>query len=276
MHDFWALFSFGFFQKALLAALFTSISAGIAGTYIVARRIVFISGGITHASFGGIGLAFLLGFNPLVGAALFAVMAAFGIQFFSEKIHLREDSAIAIWWSLGMALGIIFVFLTPGYTPNLMSYLFGNILTVSIQELWAMLLLLLLLTAFFARYFREILYISYDEEFARASGIPVSLLNYLIMVLIALVMVMNIRAVGIILILSLMTIPQATANLFTKDFRKMMILSVVFAFVGNITGLVISYFLNIPSGATIIFTLVILFALLKVVKTVTRNIPVKL
>ena len=96
MHDFWALFSFGFFQKALLAALFTSISAGIAGTYIVARRIVFISGGITHASFGGIGLAFLLGFNPLVGAALFAVMAAFGIQFFSEKIHLREDSAIAI------------------------------------------------------------------------------------------------------------------------------------------------------------------------------------
>ncbi len=212
MNDFLHLFTFGFFQKALLAALFTSISAGITGTYVVARRIVFISAGITHASFGGIGLAFLLGFDPLLGAALFAVMAAFGIQFFSHKIHIREDSSIAIWWSLGMALGVIFVFLTPGYTPNLMSYLFGNILTVRTQELWAMLILLVMLVTFFGRYFREILYIAFDEEFARASGIPVSFLNYLVMILIALVVVMNIRAVGIILILSLLTIPQASAK----------------------------------------------------------------
>ena len=266
MDEFLRLFTFGFFQKALLAALFTSISAGITGTYIVSRRIVFISGGITHASFGGIGLAFLLGFNPLAGAALFAVLTAFGIQFFSDRIHIREDSSIAIWWSLGMALGVIFIFMTPGYTPNLMSYLFGNILTVRSSELWAMLLLLLLLGGFFIRWFREILYIAFDEEFARASGIPVNFLNYGVMTLIALVLVMNIRAVGIILILSLMTVPQATANLFTRDFRKMMILSVLFAFTGTFSGLIISYFLNIPSGATIIFTLIILFGVMKLVR----------
>ncbi len=273
MNDLTELLSFTFFQKAMLAALFTSLSAGIAGTYIVARRIVFISGGITHASFGGIGLAFLLGFNPLLGAALFAILTAFGIQFFSERMRIREDSSIAIWWSLGMALGVIFVFMTPGYTPNLMSYLFGSILTVNTRELLVMGVLLILLIAFFGRYFREILYISFDEEFARASGIPVSFLNYATMVLIALVVVLNIRAVGIILVLSLMTIPQATANLFTKDFRKMMFWSAGFAFAGSFSGLFISYFLNIPSGATIIFMLVILFALLKVLLPVLKFVP---
>jgi zinc transport system permease protein len=266
MDDFFHLFTFGFFQKALLAALFTSISAGITGTYIVARRIVFISGGITHASFGGIGLAFLLGFNPLLGASLFAILSAFGIEFFKHKINIREDSSIAIWWSLGMALGVIFVFLTPGYTPNLMSYLFGNILTVSTHELWAMFLLLILLITVFSLFFREILYIAFDEEFARASGIHVSLFNYLVMILIALVVVLNIRAVGIILILSLLTIPQATANLFTRDFRKLMFFSVLFAFSGTFLGLIISYFLNVPSGATIIFTLLTLFAFMKTIK----------
>lgn len=266
MDDFFELFTYGFFQKALLAAVFTSISAGIAGTYIVARRIVFISGGITHASFGGIGLAFLMGFNPLMGAALFAVMAALGIQFFSDRINIREDSSIAIWWSLGMALGVIFVFLTPGYTPNLMSYLFGNILTVRSQELWLMLVLLLLLILVFVRYFREILYIAFDEEFARASGIPVSFLNYLVLILISLAVVMNIRAVGIVLMLSLLTVPQAAANLFTKDFRKMMLLSMVIAFAATFSGLVISWLLNIPSGAAIIFTLIFIFFLLRVAK----------
>jgi zinc transport system permease protein len=188
-------------------------------------------------------------------------------------MRIREDSSIAIWWSLGMALGVIFVFMTPGYTPNLMSYLFGSILTVNTRELVVMGVLLILLIAFFGRYFREILYISFDEEFARASGIPVSFLNYATMVLIALVVVLNIRAVGIILVLSLMTIPQATANLFTKDFRKMMFWSAGFAFAGSFSGLFISYFLNIPSGATIIFTLVILFALLKVLLPVLKFVP---
>lgn len=267
MNDFLELLTYGFFQKALLASLLASISCGIVGTYIVARRIVFISGGITHASFGGIGLAFMLGFNPLLGAAMFAVLSAVGIQFFAEKGGIREDSSIAIWWSLGMALGVIFVFLTPGYTPNLMSYLFGSILTVSNQEIWGMLVITAILTGIFRIWYRNILYIAFDEEFARASGLPVRFFNYLVAVLIALTVVLNIRVVGIILILSLLTIPQATANLFTKDFPQMIILSTLFAFIGTLSGLIVSYFLNIPSGATIIFVLVALFGLLHIYKS---------
>lgn len=266
MNNFIELFSYGFFQKAFLAALFASISCGIVGGYIVARRIVFISGGITHASFGGIGLAFLLGFNPLIGAVAFAVGAALGIQFFTRVAHVREDSSIAIFWSLGMALGIIFVFMTPGYTPNLMSYLFGNILTVTTSELLWMFILNIVIILFFSFYFRKVLYIAFDEEFARAAGLPVTFINYLVITLVALTVVLNIRVVGIILILSLLTIPQATANLFTKSFKQLLILSGVFAFIGTISGLFISYFMDIPSGATIIFTLIVLFGILRLYK----------
>src|SRR6056297_3473605 len=240
------LFAYDFFVKAFLAAVFASISCGIIGSYIVSRRIVFVSGGITHASFGGIGLAFLLGFNPLLGAVLFAVLSALGIQFFIKVGHVREDSSIAIWWSLGMALGIIFVFMTPGYTPNLMSYLFGNILTVTFSELIWMFLLTAGIIVFFSLFLRKILYIAFDEEFARAAGLPVTLFNYLTIILIALTVVLNIRVVGIILILSLLTIPQATANLYTNNFKNLLILSSAFAFFGTITGLFISYFFDIP------------------------------
>ncbi len=266
MQELLELFTYDFFQKAFLSAIFASISCGIIGTYIVSRRIVFISGGITHASFGGIGIAFFLGLNPLLGAIVFAVLSALGIQLFTHKAGIREDSSIAIWWSLGMALGIIFVFITPGYTPNLMSYLFGNILTVTNSELWMMFALNVVILTFFSLFYRKVLYIAFDEEFAKASGIPVALYNYLLIILIALTVVLNIRVVGIILILSLLTIPQATANLFTKDFKKLIILSTLFAFLGTISGLLISYFANIPSGATIIFTLVIVFGLLRIYK----------
>lgn len=260
------LFQYEFFLKAIIAAVFASISCGIIGGYIVSRRIVFISGGITHASFGGIGLAFFLGFNPILGAVIFAVLSALGIQFFTKVAEIREDSSIAIWWSLGMALGIIFIFLTPGYTPNLMSYLFGNILTVTVSELWWMFALNIVIIIFFMLFFSKILYIAFDEEFARTAGLPVGLFNYLTMSLIAFTVVLNIRVVGIILILSLLTIPQASANLFTNDFKKLLILSSVFAFVGAISGLFISYFLDIPSGAAIIFTLVIMFGILRMAK----------
>lgn len=262
------LFQYDFFRKAFIAAVFASISCGIIGAYIVSRRIVFISGGITHASFGGIGMAFFLGFNPLVGAVLFSIASALGIQFFTRVAEIREDSSIAIWWSLGMALGVIFIFLTPGYTPNLTSYLFGNILTVTIGELWWMFALNIVIVVFFLVFFSKILYIAFDEEFARTAGIPVDLFNYLTITLIALTVVLNIRVVGIILILSLLTIPQATANMFTNDFKRLIFYSTLFAFIGTLSGLFISYSLNIPSGAAIIFTQVIIFGLAKGVKII--------
>ncbi len=254
----------------MLASVLAAVSCGIIGTYIVSRRIVFISGGITHASFGGIGMGYFFGMNPLLGAAIFAVFSGIGIQLFSSHGKVREDSSIAIWWSLGMAIGIIFIYLTPGYAPNLMSYLFGSILTVSAGELWLMGALAVLLLLFFTVFYRTILYIAFDEEFARASGLPVGLFNYLLIGLISLTIVLNIRVVGIILILSLLTIPQASANLLTKSFRPMMVLSVVFAFVGSFSGLLFSYWADIPSGATIIFTQVLLFGLIKGTKMIAK------
>lgn len=267
--DFLHLLSYGFFQHAVLAALLMSISCGIVGTYIVSRRMVFISGGITHTSFGGIGIAYYLGFPPLAGAALFAVLAALTSENLTRRKVLRNDSIIAILWSLGMAVGIIFIYLTPGYAPNLMSYLFGSIITVSASDLWFMLALALAVSVVFVLLYRPILYVSFDEQFARTRGIPVMFINYLLIVLVALTIVMSIRTAGIILVLAVLTIPQNIANLFTLRFNKIMIWSVVLGFAASILGLILSYYLEIPSGATIIFTLVILYLVARLIKVLT-------
>ena len=258
-----SLFSYQFFQNSFLAAIFAAISCGIIGTYIVSRRMVFVSGGITHSSFGGIGIGYFLGLNPMLGAAVFAIFSALGIQFFTNKGKIRQDSSIAIWWSLGMAIGIIFIYMTPGYAPDLMSYLFGNILAVTETEILLMLSLCVLIILCFIFFYRIILYVAFNEEYAKTSGLPVSFINYLLMVLIALTVVLNIRVVGIILILSLLTLPQATANILTNDFKSMIFLSVLFALIGSLSGLLMSYYANIPSGASIIFILVIIFGIMK-------------
>jgi len=262
------LLSYDFFRYALLAAIFTSISCGIIGTYIVSRRIVFISGGITHTSFGGIGIGYFLGLNPLVGAAVFSILSALGIEYLAKKTEIREDSAIAIMWSFGMAVGIIFIYLTPGYAPNLMSYLFGSILTVSTVELALTITLSLIIMGFFALFFKPILYISFDSDFIQTRNLPVAAINGVIMVLIALTIVLSIKVAGIILIMSLLTIPQATANIFFKDFKAIIFFSILTGFTGSITGLLLAYYLDIPSGAAIIFILVALFALAKLAQLI--------
>ncbi|HPB06231.1 MAG TPA: metal ABC transporter permease [Prolixibacteraceae bacterium] len=253
------LLQYDFFTNALLAALLSSVSCGIIGTYIVSRRMVFIGGGITHASFGGIGIAYYLGMNPIVGAAVFAVLSALGINYFSQNGNIRQDSSIAIWWSLGMAIGIVFIAITPGYSPNLMSFLFGSILTVTFADLAYMAVLSAILVILFSFFFRVIVMIAFDEEFARARNLPVSFFNYTLMALMALVIVASIRISGVILVLSLLTLPQATANLFTKDFRSIMIASVFIGLIGMLAGLYISYYTDLPSGATIILLLTALF-----------------
>lgn len=260
------LIQYTFFQHALLAALLTAVSCGITGTYIVSKRIVFISGGITHTSFGGIGIGYFLGINPLLGAAVFSLLAAFGIEYMSEKSKVREDSAIAIMWSFGMAVGIIFIYLTPGYAPNLMTYLFGSILTVTRSEILLMILLAAIISLFFIIFHKVILYITFDPDFAKTRNIPVQTFNYLLIGLVALTIVMSIKVAGIILIISLLTLPQTTANLFTNKFRTIILLSVIIALVGSIGGLLVSYALDIPSGASIIFLLVLLYLIARVIK----------
>jgi zinc transport system permease protein len=252
-------FHYDFMLFAIAASLLGSITAGIIGTYVVTRRMVFITGGITHASFGGLGLGFFLGINPLMGAAAFGLLSGLGVEYLSRFHKIREDSVIAMVWSFGMALGIIFISLSPGYAPNLMSYLFGNILSVSVADLVIMGILLTLVLALFVPFFRLIQYVTFDEDFARTSRVPVSLFKYLLSALVALTAVVYIRVAGIILVLSLLTIPQNTALLFSNNLKQIMWLSIGIGFLGSITGLVISYAGNIPSGASIIFSLVLLY-----------------
>jgi len=257
------LFNYDFFVNALLASLFTAITCGIVGTYIVSRRIVFISGGISHASFGGVGIGYYLGIDPILGAGVFSVLAALGIEALSKRSELREDSLIGMMWSFGMAVGIIFIFITPGYAANLMSYLFGNILTVSRTDILVMAFLALVIVTVFALLFKEILYLSFDREFAETQGVPVSAIGYLLISLVALTIVINIRVIGIILVISMLTIPQATANLLSHHLRHIIFYSIGFAFLASVLGLFFSYTFNIPSGAAIIFFSIIIFIVIK-------------
>lgn len=257
------LLEYQFFTNALLAAIFSAITCGFIGTYIVSRRIVFISGGISHTSFGGVGIGYYLGISPLLGAAVFSVLSAISIEAFSRKSELREDSLIGMFWSLGMAVGIIFIFITPGYAANLMSYLFGSILTVSTSEILLMAGLALVIILFFGLLFKEILFVAFDESYARTQGVPTLWINYVLISLVALTIVINIRVVGIIMVISLLTIPQASANLLTKSFKNMIFYSTGFAFLASVAGLFLSYTLDIPSGAAIIFFAIAIFLVTK-------------
>lgn len=253
------VFNYTFFQHALIGSIFTCIACGIVGTYIVCRRLVFISGGITHASFGGLGLGFYLGFNPILSAMIFSILSAFGVEWLSKKHGIREDSAIAAFWSLGMALGVIFIFLTPGYAPNISSYLFGNILTITRTDLLVTGILSFVLSISFIIFFNAILYTAFDREFAQIKGLPVKVIEHLMMLAIAVTIVSSIRLIGIMLLLSLLTIPQMTSNLFTSRFKNMIIYSIFWGILGCFGGLLLSYYLNVPSGACIIFIQVILY-----------------
>lgn len=259
------IFQYDFIVKGLLGAIFASITAGLAGTYVVSKRMVFLSGGITHASFGGIGIGYFIGINPVIGAAVFGILSALGVEYLSVKQKIREDSAIGILWAFGMAIGIIFIYLTPGYTPNLMGYLFGSILTVTNADLIALGTMSLVLILYFGVFYRTILYISFDEVFARTYSLYVDIFKYITTSLIALTIVLNIRMAGVVLVISLLTIPPNIAMLFTKVYVKIVLWSVLAGFIGTATGYVISYYAGIPVGATIIFTLAIIWVIVKIV-----------
>lgn len=239
-------------RNPVIAALLASVACGVIGTYVVVKRIVFISGGISHASFGGIGLGYFLGVYPILGALVFSLVSALGMGVVTRRAKLPEDTAIGILWAIGMAVGILFVFLTPGYAPDLMSYLFGDILFVSALDIRMMLVLdaVIALTVFLL--YKEFLSISFDEGFGEASGIPVERLYLVLLCLVALTVVALIRVVGIVMVIALLTIPAATARQFTHSLRKMMALSVFLSCVFTLCGLGLSYLLDWPTGATII------------------------
>lgn len=252
-----------FFQYALAGSLLASIACGLIGTYIVTRRLVFISGGITHASFGGIGIGLFFGFPPILSAAVFSVLSAFGVEWLSKRKDMREDSAIAVFWTFGMAVGILFSFLSPGFVPDLSSYLFGNILTITRQDIYALLVLSAAMLLFFTLFLNPIIYVSFDREFARSQHIPVQFFEYALMMFIALTIVSCLRMVGIVLAISLLTIPQMTANLFTCRYKRIIVWSVLIGYASCIGGLFVSYAYNVPSGASIIFFSILIYACCK-------------
>ena len=252
IHD---ILTYDFMQRAIIACILSGISCGIVGSYIVARRMVFLSGGITHASFGGLGLALYLGINPTLGAMLFAVLSALGIEFSSRRIKLREDSAIGIMWSLGMAIGALFMSLRPGYASDLTSYLFGNILLVDKSDIVMLVTLSAILVIGAITMLRRIMYITFDQDYAQSQGMATQSIAYVMAIIVALAIVLSIKVMGIILLISLMTIPTVVANILTKDYRKIALLSTIIGIVGNITGFVVSYNFNLPTGSCIIFIL---------------------
>ena len=248
------IFEYVFFRNALIGLILVGIASAIIGTYVATRRMLFVAGGVTHASFGGLGLGYYLGLNPIASAGIFAVAAALGAEWLSTRRKVRSDSAISVIWALGMAIGVLFIFLTPGYVPELQSFLFGNILTITPADLAIFAGFVALLLFLLAKYFRPI------AIFARTIGMPVALVNGMMTVLTAICIVLTLKLIGIMLLMSLFTVPQMTAELFTSRLRPMMALAAAIGVVSATAGLFASYFMDIPASATIVITQIIIYA----------------
>lgn len=246
------ILSFEFMQNALLAGLLASLICGIIGSLVVVNRIVFISGGIAHASYGGVGLAFFLGLPVLPVTTAFTVGAALVMALVTLRSRERADTVIGVIWAAGMALGIILLDFTPGYNVDLMSYLFGSILAVPRSDLWLMAVLACLVFILVIAFYRGFLVMSFDEEFARSRGVPVDFLYFLLITMVGLCVVMIIRVVGLILVIALLTIPPFMAERRTRSLSRMMVLSTVLSALFTVAGLWLSYAMDITSGAAII------------------------
>ena len=254
---------YDFIQNALIAGVLISIAAGIIGSLVVVNKITFLTGGIAHSSYGGIGLAIYLGIPVLFGATVFAVITAVLIAIITLKNRNRIDAIIGMMWASGMAIGIIFVDLTPGYNVDLMSYLFGSIIAVSSEDLIYMFILDIFIISIIIFFYKQILAVSYDSEFASLRGINVKFFYTLILILAVLCVVVVIKAVGLILVIALLTIPTYLAESFASKLSSMMIISSVLATIFSVLGLVVSYMYDISSGASIIMVAVLVLGVVK-------------
>lgn len=266
-----AIFEYQFMQNAIIAGILASIVCGIIGVMIVEKKLVMMSGGIAHTAYGGVGLGYLLNFPPILGAFFFAIAAAFGIGFIKRKGGTRADVIISMFWSLGMALGILFIALRPGYPPDLSSYLFGNILSVTRADLWLMLILAFLVLAVVILLYQDWKNYLFDEEFAFVMGKPTGFMEYLLLLLVALTVVVLIRVVGIILVISLLAAPAAIAEMITHRFEQRMGYAIVFGLITTLGGLTISYYWNVASGASIVLLSAAIYLLFNVKEQLNQN-----
>ena len=246
------LLQYPFMRNALAAGLLVSVACGIVGTFVVVRRMVFISGGIAHAAYGGVGLGYLLGVDRLAGALAFSLLAALGMGMVQRRTHERADTIIGVLWAMGMALGIIGLDLSQGYKADLMSYLFGSILTVSAGDLALMAGIDAAILALVCLFYKELVAVSFDEQFATVANVPVAAVHLGLLGLIALTVVVMMRVVGLIMVIALLTIPAAIAGQFAGGLRRMMLLACLLGMGFTLAGLTLSYALDLTSGATII------------------------
>ena len=252
MPDIATLFGFTFMKHALLACVLASIGCGVIGTYVVVKRIGFLAGGIAHSVLAGMGVAYFMGASPLLGAMLAALISGILIGWINLRWRQNEDILIAAFWSVGMAIGVIFISRTEGYNIDLMSYLFGNILLVSGRDLVLMVILDVVIILLVFLFYRQFLAAAFDEEFSRLRGINVEFYYIVLLCMVALTVVLLIQVVGLILVLALLILPAASAAQFVSSIKRMMLLSVIFSILITVSGLIISYEPDLPSGATII------------------------
>ncbi len=251
-----AIMNYTFLQHALLAALLSSIACGIIGTIIIEKRLVMMSGGIAHTAFGGIGLGYFLGIEPIMGALIFSTGSSLGIASLKRSSNTNSDVLMGMFWPLGMALGILFISFTPGYPPDITSYLFGDILTVVKSDLVFMIALDLIILFVVLAFFDFLGVYLFDEEYGTALGLNMKFIDYLTFVLIGLTVVVIIRVIGIILILALLCVPPAIARMFTFNLKRMMLSSIILGVTFCLVGLWISYNLQMASGAAIVIVAV--------------------
>jgi zinc transport system permease protein len=260
MTDFFAAVGrYPFLQYALAAGILASVAGGVVGTFVVTRRISYIGGGIAHSLLGGLGAAYYIQIvyeqswlHPIFGAAVAAVIAAVIIGWVSLRARQREDTVIGAIWAIGMALGILFISQTPGYSANLMSYLFGNILMVGATDVLMIAILDAVVIGTVVLFYNQLQAVCFDEEFARVRGINVEFYYLLLLILTALTVVILVSVVGIIMVIALLTLPAAVASLFARTLKGTMIYAAILGITFTIAGLAISYGPGLPAGATII------------------------
>ena len=263
--------NYDFFIRAMIAVTLLSVCSAVIGTYVISRRLVAIAGGITHACFGGLGLGYFLGINPMATAAVFAIGSSLGVESLSRRFQIREDSAIAVIWALGMATGVLFVFPTPGYVPELNAFLFGNILTVSESDLWTFGGFAAVMGVFFACKQQEIIAVAFDRDYAAVSGLPVRMISLTMTVLTAICIVLTIRLVGIMLLMSMMSLPMITAEVFCHRFRPIAVASAAISLVASMGGLILSAAVDVPCSALIVLLLTAVFVVTKAAAVFVRR-----
>ena len=262
--------SFSFMQNAIISSLFVSVACGVVGALIVVNRMVFIAGGIAHSAYGGLGLAFFLGFSPLLGVFGFCLALSFLLAYLTYQNNKRIDSIIGAIWAFGMAFGIVLIDLTPGYNVDLMSYLFGSILSVSTSDIWLISSVSLTILVLVIIFYKEIVAVSFDIEFAKLKGVHVKFFYTLLIVITALCIVATIRVVGLILVIALLTIPPYIAEKFCSKLFSMMLFSTLLSITFSIIGLILAFYFNLTSGATIILVASLAFLVLEIYTRVKK------